>query len=300
MSEPAPRQPHSPDTTGAETAEATGAVLDAAAPPAAGSAAAEPKQRSGAGRVRGFPWRRALGYLLSLVLGLAAYYLATVLNRNVPSYSSLFHTFNQLAGSTLWADIRASLIRVGAGFGIAAVAGTVAGCLMGWYSPLRILFEPWVQFIRMVPTLAFIPLVIVFLGIGETPKILVIALAAFLAITVSVMVGVQNVDRIYVRAARTLGASTGVLFRRVILPATLPYILVGFRLGLANAWTTVVAAELIAASSGLGYLIEQSSSYNETPQIVIAIIFIGLIGLVMDQIMHHLERRFGSWQERAR
>lgn len=300
MSEPARQQPVTPDATGAETAQAVDAVLDAAGPPAAGSTAAGPKQRGGAGRVRGFPWRRGLGYLVSLVLGLAAYYLASVLNRNVPSYSSLFHTFSQLAGSVLWTDVSASLIRVGIGFGIAAVAGTIVGCLMGWYSPLRILLEPWVQFIRMVPTLAFIPLVIVFLGIGEMPKIGVIALAAFLAITVSVMVGVQNVDRIYVRAARTLGAGTGVLFRRVILPATLPYILVGFRLGLANAWTTVVAAELIAASSGLGYLITQSSTYNETPPIIIAIVCIGLIGLVMDQIMHYLERRLGSWQERAR
>ena len=90
------------------------------------------------------------------MLGLAAYYLASALNQNVPSYSSLYHTLNQLAGSALWTDIKASLIRVGTGFGIAAVAGTAVGCLMGWYSSLRILFEPWVQFIRMVPALAFI------------------------------------------------------------------------------------------------------------------------------------------------
>jgi NitT/TauT family transport system permease protein len=298
MSERGHRQPATPDARvaemgqaiGADTPQTLGAVLDVMAPPAGGAWL----------RVRGFPWRRVLGYLLSLVLGLAAYYLASVLNKSVPSYPTLFHNFSQLADSTLWPDVSASLIEVGSGFAIAAVAGTIVGCLMGWYTPLRILLEPWVQFIRMVPTLAFIPLVIIFLGIGETPKIGVIALAAFLAITVSVMVGVRNVDQIYVRAARTLGAGTGVLFRRVILPATLPYILVGFRLGLANAWTTVVAAELIAASRGLGYLIEVSSTYNNTPPIIIAIVCIGLIGLIMDQIMHYLERRFGSWQERAR
>jgi NitT/TauT family transport system permease protein len=298
MSESARQQPATPGAAGVEAAQAVNAAGDAAAAGVVLDAAAPPV--GGAGRVRGFPWRRGLGYLLSLVLGLAVYYLASVLNQNVPTYSSLFHSFSQLAGSVLWTDVSASLIRVGVGFAIAAVAGTIVGCLMGWYTPLRILLEPWVQFIRMVPTLAFIPLVIVFLGIGQTPKIGVIALAAFLAITVSVMVGVQNVDRIYVRAARTLGAGTGVMFRRVILPATLPYILVGFRLGLANAWTTVVAAELIAASNGLGYLITQSSTYNETPPIIIAIVCIGLIGLVMDQIMHYLERRLGRWQERAR
>jgi NitT/TauT family transport system permease protein len=241
-----------------------------------------------------------LGYLLSVLLGLGGYYAASALNSNIPTYGALYQALRQISGTFLWTDVRTSLVRVGLGFVIAAVAGTAAGCLMGWYSPVRILLEPWVQFIRMVPSLAFIPLVIVFLGIGETAKILVIALSAFLAISVSVMLGVRNVDPLYIRAARNLGAGTGVLFRRVILPATLPYMLVGFRLGLANAWTTVVAAELIAASSGLGYLIEQASQYNNTPQIIIGIVFIGIIGLIMDQAMHQLERRFGGWQERAR
>lgn len=243
---------------------------------------------------------KPLGYLVSVLLGLAAYYLASVLNKNVPAYSALYSALTHLGWSALWTDIRASLVRVGAGFAIAAITGTAMGCLMGWYTPLRLLFEPWVQFIRMVPTLAFIPIVIIFFGIGERPKIGVIALAAFLAITVSVMVGVQNVDRTYIRAARTLGAGTGVMFRRVILPATLPYILVGFRLGLANAWTTVVAAELLGASSGLGYLIQNASTYNNTAEVIIAIVCIGIIGFAMDQIMHYLERRLGNWQERAR
>lgn len=245
------------------------------------------------------PWYKPAGYTLSLVLGLAAYWLASTRVKNVPTYSQLDSALRQMGFSVLWSDVRASLVRVGSGFAIAAVTGTAMGCLMGWYEPLRLLFEPWVQFIRMVPTLAFIPIVIIFFGIGERPKIGVIALAAFLAITVSVMVGVQNVDRTYIRAARTLGAGTGVMFRRVILPATLPYILVGFRLGLANAWTTVVAAELLGASSGLGYLVQNASTYNDTAEVIIAVICIGIIGLAMDQIMHYLERRLGSWQERA-
>lgn len=245
-------------------------------------------------------WHRPAAYVVSIALGLAAYYLASVLNNNVPTYSALYSALTHLGFSALWTDIRASLFRVGAGFAIAAVAGTAMGCLMGWYTPLRLLFEPWVQFIRMVPTLAFIPIVIIFFGIGERPKIGVIALAAFLAITVSVMIGVQNVDRTYIRAARTLGAGTSVMFRRVILPATLPYILVGFRLGLANAWTTVVAAELLGASSGLGYLIQNASTYNNTAEVIIAVVCIGIIGFAMDQIMHYLERRLGRWQERVR
>lgn len=256
--------------------------------------------RRAAGRLRGARWIRWLGYLLSLVLGFAGYYLASILNPNVPSYHNLAQSFTGLARTGLAADVGTSLFRVGVGFAVAAVAGTAVGCVMGWYQPVRVLLEPWVQFIRMVPSLAFIPLFIVFLGVGELAKIVVIGLSAFLAITVSVMLGVRNVDLIYIRAARTLGASTGVMFRRVILPATLPYMLVGFRLGLANGWTTVVAAELLGATRGLGYVISNASQYNDTGQIIIAIIFIGIIGLLMDQIMHLLERRFGSWQERAR
>lgn len=244
-------------------------------------------------------WYNPVGYTLAVALGIGAYALAAATNKNVPTYVQLYDALRQLGFSTLWSDVRASLVRVGSGFLIAAVTGTAMGCLMGWYRPLRLLFEPWVQFIRMVPTLAFIPIVIIFFGIGERPKIGVIALAAFLAITVSVMVGVQNVDRTYIRAARTLGAGTGVMFRKVILPATLPYILVGFRLGLANAWTTVVAAELLGASSGLGYLVQNASTYNDTAEVIIAVICIGIIGLAMDQVMHYLERRLGSWQERA-
>jgi NitT/TauT family transport system permease protein len=252
------------------------------------------------GRARGRRAWRWLGYLVSLLLGFGGYYLASILNPNVPSYHNLAQSFSGLARTGLLADIGTSLLRVAIGFAVAAVAGTAVGCVMGWYEPVRVLLEPWVQFIRMIPSLAFIPLFIVFLGVGELAKVVVIGLSAFLAITVSVMLGVRNVDLIYIRAARTLGASTGVMFRRVILPATLPYMLVGFRLGLANGWTTLVAAELLGATRGLGYVISNASQYNDTGQIIIAIIFIGIIGLIMDQVMHLLERRFGSWQERAR
>jgi NitT/TauT family transport system permease protein len=255
--------------------------------------------RTRPGGRRRLPWRW-LGYLISVVLGLTVYYVASLISPQVPSYRDLGTSFTGLAHTGLLADIGISLFRVLVGFAIAAVAGTAVGSLMGWYQPVRVLLEPWVQFIRMIPSLAFIPLFIVFLGVGEVAKITVIGLSAFLAITVSVMLGVRNVDLIYIRAARTLGASTGVMFRRVILPATLPYMLVGFRLGLANGWTTLVAAELLGATTGLGYVVENASQYNDTAQIIIAIIFIGIIGLLMDQSMHLLERRFGSWQERAR
>ena len=268
---------------------------------APGDAAKGPNVTRGrGGRFRAGGGWRLLGYVVSVVLGFTAYYVASLVSAQVPSYHDLGSSFAGLWRTGLLTDIGISLFRVLVAFAIAAVAGTAIGALMGWYEPVRVLLEPWVQFLRMIPSLAFIPLFIVFLGVGEVAKVTVIGLSAFLAIAVSVMLGVRNVDLIYIRAARTLGASTGVMFRRVILPATLPYMLVGFRLGLANGWTTLVAAELLGATTGLGYVVENASQYNDTGQIIIAIIFIGIIGLGMDQSMHRLERRYGSWQERAR
>jgi len=236
---------------------------------------------------------------LSLLIALGAWYVAARTSPLVPGYSALLATLNKLAQGELWQNIAASVSRVLAGFTLAAASGSALGLLMGWFPSVRAIVNPWVQFIRMVPSIAFLSLVVVFLGIGEGPKVFVIWLAAFLAITVAMMEGVANVDPIYIKAAKVMGASPWTLFTRIVLPASFPYMLVGFRLGLANAWTTVVAAELIAASHGIGYMIEQASEYNETSVIVIGILVIGLIGLVMDRGVQWLEVHLTAWQEKV-
>ncbi|SBW16289.1 ABC transporter, permease protein [Brucella sp. 10RB9215] len=170
---------------------------------------------------------------------------------------------------------------------------------MGWYRIARSLIEPWVQFFRMIPPLAVIPLAIVTLGIDESPKIFVIFLASFLSSVVATYQGVISVDRTLINAARVLGAKDATIFARVIVPASVPFILVGVRIGLGSAWATVVAAELIAAQSGLGYRMQQAQLYYDLPTIFVSLVTIGILGLFMDRLLQAADRRLTQWQERA-
>ncbi|RUW97280.1 ABC transporter permease subunit [Mesorhizobium sp. M8A.F.Ca.ET.023.01.1.1] len=173
------------------------------------------------------------------------------------------------------------------------------GFVMGWYKVARSLIEPYLQFFRMIPPLAIIPLAIVTMGIDETPKIFVIFLASFLASVVATYQGVISVDKTMINAARVLGAKDMTIFLRVIIPASTPFILVGVRIGLGSAWATLVAAELIAAQSGLGFRMQQAQLYYDLPTIFVSLITIGLLGLAMDRILLVIERRLTVWQERV-
>jgi NitT/TauT family transport system permease protein len=184
------------------------------------------------------------------------------------------------------------------GFALGTLLAIPVGFLMGWYTVARGLMEPYVQFFRTIPPLAMIPLAIVFLGIGEVPKVFVITLAAFLVSVISTYQGVVNVDKVLINAARVLGASDAQVFRRVVIPASSPFILVGMRTGLGAAWSTLVAAELIAAQEGLGHRMQQAQVYYDLETIFVALITIGLTGLVMDRILLRLEAHLTGWQER--
>lgn len=199
----------------------------------------------------------------------------------------------------LFIDIFASMRRVLTGFVLGAALAIPVGFLMGWYKVARALIEPYVQFFRMIPPLAVIPLAIVTMGIDEAPKIFVIFLASFLSCVVATYQGVISVDRTLINAARVLGAKDSTIFPRVIIPASIPFILVGVRIGLGSAWATVVAAELIAAQSGLGFRMQQAQLYYDLPTIFVSLITIGILGLLMDRLLQATERRLTQWQERA-
>ncbi|MGH6761647.1 MAG: ABC transporter permease [Phyllobacterium sp.] len=196
-------------------------------------------------------------------------------------------------------DIVSSLQRVLVGFALGIALAIPVGFLMGWYQVARALIEPYVQFFRMIPPLAVIPLAIVTMGIDEAPKIFVIFLASFLSCVVATYQGVISVDRTLINAARVLGATDSVIFPRVIIPASIPFILVGVRIGLGSAWATVVAAELIAAQSGLGFRMQQAQLYYDLPTIFVSLFTIGILGLIMDRLLQAAERRLTRWQERA-
>ena len=168
---------------------------------------------------------------------------------------------------------------------------------MGWYTVARGLFEPWIQFFRTIPPLALLPLVLVLLGIGEIPKIVVIFLAAYLACVISTYQGVVSVDRTLINAARVLGAKDGTIFARVVVPASTPFILVGMRVGLGTG-STLVAAELLAAQAGLGRRMQEAQIYYDLATIFVGIVVIGILGLVMDRLLLFAETKLTGWQER--
>jgi len=278
-----PRHPAGRETTPA--ADDTG-------PPDAKKTAAE---RPGTGR-RGLPL--ALN-AVSVALGIALWWALASAGFKLPTPPEVVSRAGTLIeDGTLGEDVLASLTRVLIGFALGTAAAVPVGFLMGWYGIARGLMEPWIQFFRTVPPLAIIPLAVVVMGIDETPKIFVIFLAAFLACVISTFQGVVNVDRTLINAARVLGAKDAVIFARVVVPASTPFILVGMRVGLGSAWATLVAAELIAAQEGLGYRMQNAQLYYDLPTIFVGLISIGILGLLMDRILLLAERKLTGWQER--
>jgi NitT/TauT family transport system permease protein len=237
--------------------------------------------------------------VLSAVLGIGIWWVLAASGYDLPTPPEVAERGWELTrDGTLLEDSVASLRRVLIGFALGCAVAVPVGFLMGWYAVARALIEPWVQFFRTIPPLALIPLAIVLMGIDETPKIFVIFLAAFLACVIATFQGVVAVDRTLINAARVLGAGDWTIFRRVVVPASTPFILVGMRVGLGSSWATLVAAELIAAQAGLGYRMKNAQLYYDLPTIFVGIIAIGVLGLVMDRMLLVAERRLTVWQER--
>jgi NitT/TauT family transport system permease protein len=187
--------------------------------------------------------------------------------------------------------IVASLFRVTWGFGLAILVGVPAGLLLGWFKPLAAAFNPMIQIFRPISPIAWIPVAILWFGVDDRSPIFLIFLASVFPITVSSMAAVQNMQPVYVRAARNFGLKNTELFRQVIFPACLPQILTGLRIALGIAWLVVVAAEMIAVNSGLGYLIIDARNAGKRYDLVVAgMVMIGLIGLALDVAVRRLEK----------
>ncbi|WP_262403713.1 ROK family protein [Actinomadura sp. CNU-125] len=271
-----------------------------------GSGAPTGKGRSGttAGSAGGAAGarRRGISLLLNAVsvgFGIALWWALAAAGLTLPTPGEVVSKAGTLlSDGTLQEDILASMGRVLAGFALGTGLAIPVGFLMGWYGFVRGLVEPWVQFFRTIPPLAIIPLAIVLMGIGETPKIFVIFLAAFLVCVISTFQGVVDIDRTLINAARVLGAKDLGIFLRVVVPASTPFILVGMRVGLGSAWATLVAAELIAAQEGLGYRMQNAQLYYDLPTIFVGLITIGILGLLMDRVLLLAERKLTGWQER--
>lgn len=204
---------------------------------------------------------------------------------------------SQVQKGKIWTHIGKSLLRVLGGFSFGLIAAIPVAFLMGWYKVFRNIIEPWIQFIRTIPPIAYIPLVIVGAGIGESSKIIVIFIASFLVMVISIYQGVRNVDVTLIKAAKVLGAKDGTIFLKVVVPASLPFILVGIRLGLAASLTTLIASELTGAQVGLGTMIQEASLYFQMDIVLLGIVIIGVIGITLEKFVKFLERRLTAWQE---
>jgi len=192
---------------------------------------------------------------------------------------------------TIWDHIGASLFRVGVGFGLAFLVAIPLGLWMGWVSGAFYTLNPLFQMLRPISPIAWIPVAILWFGIGDLSPIFLIFISSVFPMIVQTTAGVRTIDRRYLRAAANFGVSRWVLFRRVVIPAVLPEIIVGMRIGIGVAWLVVVAAEMIALHSGLGYLIMDSRNAGNRYDLVIAsMIIIGVIGLMLDGATRLLER----------
>lgn len=192
-------------------------------------------------------------------------------------------------------DILMTIWRVLGGFMIAALVALPLGIAMGAYKPIEAFLEPLVSFARYLPASAFIPLLILWAGIGETQKLLVIFIGSVFQLILMIAVAVGGVRRDLVDAAYTLGASDRSVVRRVLLPNAAPQIAEIFRLVLGWAWTYVIVAELIGSSSGIGHMITDSQALLNTGQIIFGIIIIGLIGLISDFVFKAVNQRLFPW-----
>lgn len=241
-----------------------------------------------------------LGLLLPaalLLLAEAAVRLGWVAPNLLPAPSDVLATLRQLAGQGLLAHIGVSSLRVACGFALGAGLALGLGTLVGLSRVAEAVLTPSFQALRAIPSLAWVPLLLLWLGIDEAPKIALIAIGAFFPVYMGVASGFRDVDRKLVEVARLRGLGELALARRVLLPAALPAVLTGLRNGLSLAWMFMVAAELIAASQGLGYLLTDGRETSRADIVLAAILLLALLGKLSDSLMARLERRALHWRD---
>jgi NitT/TauT family transport system permease protein len=216
----------------------------------------------------------------------------------VPAPHAVLAKFLELARGRLAADMWMSTQRVFLGVALGVSLAVPVGFCLGWYRGLRGLIDPVINFFRALPPIALIPLVIVYFGIGETAKTVILFYASFFAGVIVMYEGIAQISPIFIKVARTLGASDLEIFGKVIVPLTIPHILTAVRVALGVAWATLVASELIAAQQGLGALIQDASAFFQLDTIYVGIICIGFIALAMDLALRAATRRLVAWQDR--
>ena len=271
---------------------------------AAVPARAVPQRRVSRPRVMGEGSSSAISVVT--VLGLFALWWVATAERWIPalflpSPPAIWAAFVQSIagggnGAPLLDNIGWSLFRVISAFILAVLVGVPTGLAMGTSRIARGIFDPPIEFYRPLPPLAYLPLIIIWFGIGEVSKVLLIFLACFAPVALSARSGVRSVSQEQVNAAFSMGASRSQVVRHVIMPAALPDILVGLRIGMGVGWTTLVAAEMVAATAGLGQMVLNASNFLRTDVVIMGIIVIGLFAYAFEMGMRQLEKRLVPWK----
>jgi sulfonate transport system permease protein len=248
--------------------------------------------------------RPALGLLLPVGVALAwelVVWLGLSNGRLVPPPTKIFATIMELARSgELARHIIATLTRVVLGFGLGVIAGTLLGAVSGYWGLARRLLDPTVQALRAIPSIAWVPLFILWLGIFEGSKIALIAVGAFFPVYLNLMSGIAGVDRKLIEVGRVHRLSRFAILRRILLPASLPAYVAGLRGGLGLAWMFVAAAELMGASEGLGFLLTDGEQTGRPATVIAAIVLFAVCGQLSDMVLTGLGRKLLSWQDTAR
>jgi ABC-type nitrate/sulfonate/bicarbonate transport system permease component len=245
-------------------------------------------------------YARYLWPVVGLVGFLAVWAVASLVLHNpilLPSPAAAAQSLVQLARhGVIWTDIAASLKRVLTGFGFASALAVPLGLALAYFKTARQIVVPVITLLRPIPPIAWIPLAILWFGLGDKPGFFITGLAAFFPIFINVFSGGLSVESEHLHAARCLGAKRWALLRWVYLPSALPLIWTGLRIGLGQAWMAVVTAELIAAHSGLGFFIQASRTNLETANVLVGMLVIGVVGSLMTALLGASERFVLPWR----
>jgi sulfonate transport system permease protein len=243
----------------------------------------------------------AFGLALPLLLLAAWWYATTIGGIRVYQLASPAEVLRELGSlattGELWKNLVASIVRVALGFAVSLVLAIGIGTSVGLSRAVERIVDPTLQALRAIPSLAWVPLLLLWLGIGETAKIVLIAIGAFFPIYVNLVAGIRGVDRKLVEVAEMFGIRGFALARRVVIPAALPSLLVGSRIGLTQAWLFLVAAELLGATRGLGFLLTEGQQISRTDEILTAILLLAICGKLSESAMRAVERRMLYWTD---
>lgn len=253
-----------------------------------GLSAGPKRGRSMAGSLLQGRARRVVLFAVSILMGLAvwqalaSYYGPTLVSSPLETWRAAVELSED---GTLWASVWASGRRIFIGWGLGVVVGVPLGLVMGRVRIVRELLDPYIEFFRFIPPIAFVTLAIIWLGIGEASKVVLIFYTSVFIVTINTIAGALSTDENKLRAAASLGASRNQILRTIVLPSTVPHIVTGSRLAMGNSFLTIVSAEIVAAEHGLGALIWTSRNYGRIDWVFVGIIVLGMLGYLFDRVL---------------